>query len=68
MTTCTSNDIVEAVDHIARFVAGMDLQEFLESELVRSGEPERPESAGSMAADRGLSQHSDPRVFRDRLE
>ena len=44
------NDIVEAVDHIARFVAGLDFQKFLESELVRSGVVQKLAIIGEAAA------------------
>jgi uncharacterized protein with HEPN domain len=44
------NDIVEAVDHIARFLAGFDFEGFLESELVRSGVVQKLAVIGEAAA------------------
>jgi len=29
-------DIIEAIDHIAAFISGMEMEQFLQSELVRS--------------------------------
>ena len=44
------NDNVEAVDHIGRFLAGLDFENFLESELVRSAVVQKLAIIGEAAA------------------
>jgi uncharacterized protein with HEPN domain len=64
------NDIVEAADHIAQFIAGLDFQTFQTSEMLRSAVSQKlgvigeaaahvseelnPPSRGAVAPDRGL--------------
>jgi uncharacterized protein with HEPN domain len=44
------NDIIEAVEYIARFVGGLDFEGFLESELVRSAVVQKLAVIGEAAA------------------
>lgn len=44
------NDIVEAADHIAEFIAGADFQAFQESELLRSAVVQKLGVIGEAAA------------------
>lgn len=44
------HDIVEAADHIARFIAGKDFQAFQESELLRSAVVQKLGVIGEAAA------------------
>ena len=44
------NDIVEAADHIAEFIAGTDFEEFQKSELLRSAVVQKLGIVGEAAA------------------
>jgi uncharacterized protein with HEPN domain len=76
-------DIIEAADHIAVFIAGMESEQFLQSELVRSAVVQKLAIIGEAAArispglknrepqipwaQVGFSQHSGARLLRNRL-
>ena len=76
------NEIVEAVDHIATFIAGADFEAFQKSEMMRSAVAQKlaiiceaaaqgingPSSRGPVAPNRRLSEHTRSRLLRDRLE
>jgi len=56
-------DIVEAADHIARFIAGMDFEGFEKSELVRSAVVQKLSIIGEAAARvSGTVRSRDPQV------
>ena len=44
------NDIIEATDHIAAFIAGADREAFQKSEMMRSAEVQRLAITGEAAA------------------
>lgn len=44
------NDIVEAADHIAKFIAGVDFQTFQDSEMLRSAVAQKLGVIGEAAA------------------
>ena len=44
------NDIVEAADHIAQFIAGVDFQAFQSSEMLRSAVVQKLSTIGEAAA------------------
>jgi uncharacterized protein with HEPN domain len=44
------NDIIEAADHIAQFIAGVDFQTFQNSEMLRSAVVQKLGTIGEAAA------------------